>query len=214
MTDPHEDGFDRDDELRLQLQSLDPAASLAPADPTRVARLLEGTMTEHETATRTPSRLTWLLATAAVVLIAAAGAFAVVGHDRGSDELPTAQDSTGEAADPTVTSLVADGAADGKCMVPSAEVLAEQGLAFEGTVTDITDGVATLEPSEFFAGKATDLVEVAAPSKDMQALIQAVDFQVGGSYLVAASDGQVLVCGFSGPSDPALEDLYAEAFPR
>ena len=52
--------FDADDELRGRLRASDPAASLPPADPTRVARLLEDVMsTELTTENReTGTRLT------------------------------------------------------------------------------------------------------------------------------------------------------------
>ena len=40
----HDAGRDDDPELRDRLRAADPASSLPPADPTRVARLLEDTM--------------------------------------------------------------------------------------------------------------------------------------------------------------------------
>ena len=54
-----------DDELRARLRAADPASSLPPADPERVARLLEDVMsteltTEYrETGTRNRGPLTW-----------------------------------------------------------------------------------------------------------------------------------------------------------
>ena len=39
-----------DDELQVRLRAADPAASLPPADPSRVARLLEDTMSEDPSA--------------------------------------------------------------------------------------------------------------------------------------------------------------------
>jgi hypothetical protein len=59
---------DERDELFARLRDADPAAALPPADPDRVARLLEDamshdTMTEsRETGTRGRSPLTWLAA--------------------------------------------------------------------------------------------------------------------------------------------------------
>jgi hypothetical protein len=98
-------------------------------------------------------------------------------------------------------------------MVPSAEIVSQQTVAFDGTVTTIADGVVTLTPSHWYSGTATDLVRVRAPSEDMQQLVSAVKFEVGGRYLVSATDGEVTVCGFSAPYSAELASIYAEAFP-
>jgi hypothetical protein len=219
MTD--ETDFDRDDELLARLRSVDPASSLPPADPTRVARLLEDTMSntvEHEdetqltreTGTHGRSPLTWLVAAAAVLIIAGVGAFGLLNHDFGADKVPSA----GGDPNQSVTHLGAPPAgASGKCMVPTAELLGSQTLAFEGTVQEVADGVVTLVPTHVYTGDAADLVEIEAPSADMQALVGAVDFEDGGHYLVSATGGRVTVCGFSGPVTPALRALYEQAFP-
>ena len=215
MTDTSD--FDRDDELRDMLRAVDPVSSLSPADPAGVARLLEDAMStdlNHETReTRSRSRgpLTWLVAAAAVVLIAGVGTFGFLNQDEGNDAVPTAQDPT--VTMPTVTMLQAPADINGRCMVPTAEVLSNQALAFEGTVQEISGDRVVLEPSTFYAGEETDLVEVQATSADMAALIGAVEFQEGESYLVSATDGRVTVCGFSGPVAPELSAMYAEAFP-
>ena len=65
-------------------------------------------------------------------------------------------------------------------MVPNAEVVAQQSIAFDGTVTTLADGVVTLTPTHWYAGDATDLVRVQAPSDEMQDLVGAVDFEDGG----------------------------------
>lgn len=205
---------DHDEQLRERLRAADPAASLPDADPARVARLLEDAMStetgteSRETGTRGRSPLTWLVAAAAVLLIAGAGAFALV--DRGDDPaVPTA----GESADPTVTTLTLPGGAPARCMVPSAEALSGAAYAVDAEVVAVTGGVATLEPSQWYAGDATDQVEVDAGSADLQALIGAPEFEDGQRYLVAGTDdGQVMVCGFSGPWTDDLAGLYSEAF--
>lgn len=205
-----------DDELRARLRAADPASSLPPADPSRVARLLEDTMSSsddgdlmtrsRETGTHGRNPLTWLVAAAAVLLIAGAGAFGLMKHSG-------TPDPGGVAADSTVTELSAPVASGARCMVPSAEVLAQQTLAFEGTVREVTDGKVVLDPAKFYAGDVTDLVTVSASTADLQALIGAVDFREGGTYLVSATDGQVSVCGLSGPRSAELAALYQEAFP-
>lgn len=223
MTDSH-DG-DRDDPLRARLRTADPAASLSPADPDGVARLLEDTMS-HDTDTQVPERrtgtrgrnpLTWLVAAAAVLVIAGVGVFTLTGTDDDNTAPPIADDSAGSGeggggGEPVVISLRAPAASTGRCMVPSAEMLSQQQVAFEGTVESIDDGTVVLTPTEFYAGDEADRVEVDAPAEQLTNLIGAVEFEVGGTYLVSATGGQVTVCGFSGPATPELQQLYADAF--
>ena len=207
--------FDADDELRARLRASDPAASLPPADPTRVARLLEDVMSteltteNRETGTRGRSPLTWLVAAAAVVIIGGVALFGFLGHDDDPAAPPTAVDDT------TVTELTAPSAAayDARCMVPNAEIVSQQALAFDGVVTTIADGVVTLTPSRWYAGDPTDLVRVQAPSDEMQELVSAVELEDGGRYFVSATGGQVTVCGFSAPYSADLAAIYDEAFP-
>lgn len=214
---PTDDG----DELLARLRAADPAASLPPAPPERVARLLEDTMAEdlstHETreaGTRARGPLTWLVAAAAVVVIAGAVTFAVL---RGEDGAPGAPSQDPPVAgEVTVTELQAPGAAayEARCMLPNAEVLQGKPVAFDGTVTSIEGDVVTLEPTEWYAGEPTDLVTVTAPGAELEKLLSAVSFEDGQRYLVAADDdGDVMVCGFSAPWSAELSAVYAEAFP-
>lgn len=212
-----------DEQLRDQLRALDPAASLPPAEPARVARLLEDTMSDdvdydipetRETGVHERSRLTWLVAAAAVFLIAGVSAFVLV--QRGTDDDVPAAGPSGEPADPvTVTSLaVPADPGSAKCAVPSAEILAQQDLAFDGSVTEITDGMVTLKPTIFYAGDPTDVVRVEAPPAALEQLLLSVQFQVGQRYLVSAAEGQVSLCGYSGVWSPDLEQLFVQAFPE
>ncbi|WP_395690945.1 hypothetical protein [Nocardioides sp.] len=206
------------DELRQRLQASDPAASLPAADPDGVARLLEDVMSTEpttetrETGTHGRSPLTWLVAAAAVLIIAGIGVFAVRGLDGGPAAPPSAGGGTGGAQ--TVTELGAPAAAaySAKCLVPNAETLAQQDVAFDGTVSSITDGTVTLDVTHWYAGGDTDLARVKAPPEELQELVGAVRFEPGGRYLVSASDGQVTVCGFSAPWSSELADLYQQAF--
>lgn len=232
MTD---DQFDQhgDEDLRERLRSIDPAASLPPADPAWLARLLEDTMssdtdTDSESTesrasgTRDRSPLTWLVAAAAVVLIAGVGIFGFLNRGADVPDVPTAQDTPTRTDapsepsgtdDPTVTVLSVPSALPGRCMVPNADTLSRSPLAFDGTVEDVADGTVTLNSTTFYAGEQTDLVTVESSPEALAALIGAVEFEVGQRYLVSASDGQVTVCGLSGPFSPELENLYREAFP-
>ena len=207
------------DELRTRLRAADPAASLPPADPAGVARLLEDVMStelttrpkfrgSRETGTRDRGPLTWLVAAAAVLIIAGVGLFGVLNHDTDPAAPPTAAD------DKTVTELTAPSAAAyaAKCMVPDADLLRQQSVAFEGSVTAVADGMVTLAVDHWYAGDPTDLVRVQAPPVDLQRLIGAVSFEPGARYLVSATDGRVTVCGMSAPWSADLAALYAQAF--
>lgn len=210
-----------DDELFDRLRAADPAHPLPPADPARVARLLEAAMTDdaqHDTVTETRESgtrhrgpLTWLVAAAAVVLIAAAGTFALV--DRGDDPPPTAGTDPSSAAAPTVTELALPGAVAGRCVVPNAQLLSSAAYAVDAEVVSVTEGVVTLDATEWYAGEPTDQLEVAQSGADLQALIGATEFEDGQRYLVAGTDdGRVMVCGFTGPYSEKLAALYADAF--
>ena len=211
---------DEHDELRARLRAADPASFLPRSDPDRVARLLEETMSHPETpesradGTRHRGPLTWLVAAAAAVIIAGVGVFAVMnGQDSGTPAAgPEPSASTGAGG---VTELRAPGAGatTGRCLPPSADVLSGAAVAFDGTVEGIKDDLVTLQATHWYAGSPTDLVTVKGPSEELQQLLVAVDFQDGGRYLVAASDGgRVMVCGFSDEFSPRLERLYDQAF--
>jgi len=203
------------DELLDRLRSRDPAASLPPADPALVARLLEDAMShdldtrgpdESQTDPRRRSPLTWLVAAAAILVIAGVGAFAFLGGDD-AERVPTATDPA-----PTVMELSAHPPTTAMCLRVSAEVLANMEVAFDGTVTSIDDGLVTLDVGHWYRGGDADLVTVKAPPADLQALIQAASFEVGQRYLVSANDGFVSVCGFTAPYSDELAAMYAEAY--
>ena len=236
MTDEreHDEHDEHDDaQLRALLGSVDPAASLPPADPARVARLLEDTMTDpltDESRRDGPHRrspLTWLVAAAAVLLIGGGVAFATT---RGSDdpasaaeESPSGPSAPADPAEgagdgaPTVTDLTATGAgASTKCRTPesSPDVVAGQTTVVDGTVDSVSGSTVTITPTRFYAGEPTDVVVVEAPGPDMQELLSAVSFEEGKRYLVSATDGRVTLCGFSAEWSSSLADVYATAFPR
>jgi hypothetical protein len=201
-----------DQELLDRLRAADPASSLPPADLGRVAELVEAAMSEtgttsrptesRETGTHGRSPLTWLVAAAAVILIAAAGVFAFVQHG---------PDGSAPVAQGTVTRLgVTPGA--GRCIAPDVRRLQQQSVAFDGTLVSLVDGTATFDVHHWYAGDATDQVEVTAPSAQLHALTDAVRLDVGHDYLIAATDGAVVTCGLSGPASGALQQLYDRAF--
>ena len=86
--------------------------------------------------------------------------------------------------------------------MPSAETLATFDTAFAGTVTSLEDGTATLAVDQWYAGGDADTVTVTTPGKDLAALLMAVEFEKGKSYLVSATDGRVTLCGFTAETSP------------
>ena len=132
----------------------------------------------------------------------------LLGGCGGEDPEPAPGDavSTHEAAS---LQLTVPAARTGRCMVPSVANLQAQDTAFEGVVTAVTDGTATLDVTQSFKGEEVDTATVAAPSQD---LLLAVDFEEGQTYLVSSLDGEVSVCGLSARKDDLLADLYQQAY--
>ncbi len=226
--------FDSDNDLRALLRSGDPAGSLSPADPAGLAILLEDIMSadldvrpavdegDRATGTHGRNRLTWLVAAAAVAAIAAGGAFAVNGlSGNGNNNVPTAGDepsvTTPDLKSPLVgeTTHLTASAPDAKCVAePTAAMLAGYDQAFQGTVTSIEGDTVTLEATDVYQGEVGETVEVKAPEAPFQAMVQQVQFQVGGTFLVSTYGGAVSMCGFSGPASGDLQKLFTEAFVR
>ncbi len=233
--DVDRDDFDRDDELRALLRSADPVGSLSPADPAALAHLLEDVMSAdlevrpvvpdegtRATGTHGRNRLTWLVAAAATAMIAGVGGFAIAGLS-GDNPSPQASDRRTSSPDTTAAGAPAAGvtteltakAPQGRCAVPDATLLAQYDQAFMGTVTAINGDTVTFQATEVFNGEVGETVQVAATPPDMAALVSAVNFQMGGTYLVSAFEGSVSTCpGFSGPASGDVQKLFTEAFVR
>lgn len=215
MTD--QQSFDEDPQLRALLGQSDPASSLRPADPTGLARLLEDTMsTDLETRVDQPVRqrnpLTWLAAAAAVAVIGGGGAFTAMSMS--NDDDPVQQAGPAPTSEPVVITLDAAGTGEARCAVPTPEMLAGAEVAFAGTVTAVDGSTVTLTPTETYAGQAADEVELVGLLSGVRGpeLVGIPQFEVGSTYLVSGTDGQVSACGFSGPVSPELEQLYDSAF--
>ena len=123
----------------------------------------------RETGTRDRSPLTWLVAAAAVVLIAAAGIFGMAQRDHGSP--PAAQES--------VTQLGCT-PPRGRCQVPNVGVLQQQTVAFRGTLVSVVDGTATFDVTHWYRGGPTDTAKITATPSNLATLVQAADLTVGG----------------------------------
>jgi hypothetical protein len=136
---------------------------------------------------------------------------ALLGGCGGDDPEPTPADAN-PTQEPTALELTVPNAQTGRCMVPNVANLQAQDTAFEGVVTEVSDGAATLDVTQSFKGEEADTATVAAPSQDLQDLLLAVDFEEGQTYLVSSLDGQVSVCGLSARKDDLLADLYQQAY--
>jgi hypothetical protein len=168
----------------------------------------------------TPTRTLLVIPVALAAFAALTGCGADQGADSGSDSTPTSSapsestsESTSDSTGSDTLALTADGSQAGKCAMPSAEVLSTFDTAFEGTVTSVEGGTATLDVDQWYAGGDASTVTVEAPSKALRDLLLAVDFQEGQTYLVSADGDRVTLCGFTAETTPELETLYAEAFP-
>jgi hypothetical protein len=217
--------FDGDDRLRALVRGGDPAGSLPPADPAALQSLLEDIMSADleirpadpgPAEPRRRTRTTWLVAAAAVAVIAAGGAFAVAGltgNDAGAPQAdqPSTTTAVGAPVKGQTTQLTVS--TEARCVAqPTAELLAQYDQAFEGEVTAIEGDTVTLQTTDVYNGQVGETVQVTAPPAGFDKLINQLQFQVGGTYLVSAYQGSVSMCGFSGPATGELQSLFQKAF--
>ena len=204
-----------DEPLRRRMRSADPAASLPPADPSRVARLLEGIMDDTSTTSRptraVSRRAVAVLAAAVAVVAGGVGLWSFLGGEPASPPAAQAPRSPG-APEPAVLELQAPTAAPARCARPTPDILRNADVAFDGVVTAMDGRRVTLRVSRWFRGGDAETVEVTGPSAAVRGLLQAVGFQEDGRYLVTAVDGQVTLCGLSDAYSADLAAAYAEAF--
>ncbi len=223
--------FDKDDDLRALLRGGDPAGSLSPADPAALASLLEDIMSadldvrpeadegSRLTGTHGRNRLTWLVAAAAAAVIAGVGGVAIsgLGNDESTPSADRQTNSPGgtelgaKAPVAGLTTTLGVAAKQDRCAAPTPEILSQYQVAFQGTVTAIEGDTVTFEPSEVLNGEVGETVEVTAAQPVFDTMINTVQFQVGGDYLVAAYDGQVSQC-YTGSASGALSSPFTKAF--
>jgi hypothetical protein len=212
MTTPSEP---RHPDLLARLRAADPAADLPAAEPADVDHLLGRVVNSdlRETGTRRRNALTWLVAAAALVVIAV-GVVWWVSDDQAKTGV-VAKPATSTAAQPAGATELTAAPVSGRCLLPTAQLLAAKPLAFAGRVLGIADGVVTIHPTTVYAGDPGEKVTVrGAVAPDTGAIEGDPEFEAGQDYLVAADGGQVVGCGLSGPATPQLTALYAQAFPR
>lgn len=164
---------------------------------------------------RTSSLVVALVAVAGLSACGQGGSADSPTSEPSSQESTTESPATAEDSDSAAAplELTADGSLAGKCAMPSADRLATFDTAFEGTVTALADGTATLTVDQWYAGgDGADSVTVTTPGGDLTELLTAVEFQEGRTYLVSATDGRVSLCGFSAEKTDELDGLYKSAF--
>ncbi|GAA1945341.1 hypothetical protein GCM10009798_00300 [Nocardioides panacihumi] len=205
-----------DAELLARLRGADPAGDLPAADADDVDHLLHRVVDTdlRETGTHRRNSLTWLVAAAAVVVIAGGVVWRLSG-DHSQPGVVAAPGASTTAAAGT-TELSAAPATGGRCIVPTPELLAAKPLAFEGKVVGIADGVVTIRPTKIYTGDAGDQVTVTGAAPGAAGAPEGDPaFETGQDYLVAAEGGRVLGCGLSGPvGSPEVKALYEQAFPQ
>lgn len=131
-------------------------------------------------------------------------------------DYPEAQPPAPSAVQPgSVTRLTVPVAGEQRCMAATSEFLDGQAdVAVDATVEDVTGDEVVLVPTYWYRGEPTEFLTLTGPSEAMRGLLPGVRFTKGQRYLVAASGGTTMICGFSGPWSTALERLYADAFGR
>ena len=139
--------------------------------------------------------------TAVVVAAVAVGAYVLIGN--GAEEAIVGGEPIG--GDPMAM-----------CIQYTDEMLADQEVAFDGTLVSATaDGrEAVFEVHRWFKGGEGDRVILSAEGLMVQESIALVGatLEVGQRYLVSGTDGFVWACGYTLTYDTALADHWAELF--
>jgi len=104
----------------------------------------------------------------------------------------------------------------GMCIQYTDEMLADQEVAFDGTLASASaDGSqAVFEVHHWFKGGEGDQVTLSAEGLLVEESIALVgaSLEVGQRYLVSGTDGFVWACGYTLTYDSALADHWAELF--
>jgi hypothetical protein len=134
---------------------------------------------------------------------------------------PAASAPVGATAAPAVTRLELVGADPmSSCPLVTPEAIARTEVAFRARADSVTPELVRFTVTRVFHGEVAGMVEVVPPDL-ADADFSGIEFAEGADYLIAASaEGlptptpRIALCGISGPADPALVQLYEQAFPR
>jgi hypothetical protein len=200
-----------DEDLRARLARIDPARRLSEltASPheirERVMQTIEDTTTDVPAAA--PRRRRYALVAGAAASVAAIAVVAAVATGGGNapkpKHVPTTLALKGPAGGPVMRS----------CIQFSVDILRDMPVAFAGTVADVTPQSVTINVDRWYKGGTAEQVTVATAAGTTSVALDGVEFTKGARYFVAATDGTVNACGYSGPASAELETAYGEAFP-
>ena len=100
------------------------------------------------------------------------------------------------------------------CIQFDLEILAQQEVAFDGTVTAIDGEAVTFAVGTWYRGPGDASVTLTEPGLGggVTSLGSLVDFEVGGRYLVSGAGGIVTSCGYSQAYDASAAADWATAF--
>lgn len=212
-----------EDELRARLVGLDPARPGGPADAPMPspAQQQEHIMSviDHETQQpreRAGSGIPWWRRRQP--LAAGLAALALVAGGAGVAGVLNSRDVAGSTTDQgsTVALQGPSGEVMASCIRFEPRFLRDMPVALAGVATAVAEDEVTLRVTRWYAGSAEQRrarrVTISRPSKLTSASLDAVKFTTGKSYLVAATNGTVNGCGFSGLSTPQLLAAYDQAF--
>lgn len=203
-------------ELRARLSRIDPVPSGLALDPftsPRARDLLERVMeTTEETSDaltdRPPVRGRWrtqIFVGAATAVVAVAAVLVV---SLTSKDVP--RQTTGSTLS---LSRAPGGTTISSCLPFDVNILRDMPIAFAGTVTEVAaDGAVRLHVDHWYKGGTATDVSLAVPGANTSVALDGVDFKTGSRYLVAAAEGTVNGCGFSGEATPELQTAYTQAF--
>jgi hypothetical protein len=216
-----------DDQLRARLTQIDPLPASIPVDPftsPRAQDILERIMTTQIPDTkekninqrwRKPSLLTGV---AAAII---AFGIVVVGITSENPIIPSKAKTTLalKVANGGVTASTAKTVTD--CNPLDARGLKYTPMAFSGTVTAVSESTVTLSVDHWYKGGTADVVTLTTTTlkgpwttPPASVSIDGLIFTLGKHYFVTPQIGPVYSCDFSGEVAPALEKVFAEAFPR
>jgi hypothetical protein len=108
----------------------------------------------------------------------------------------------------------AAGGGAGTCIRFDLDLLAQQGFAFDGTVTAIDGESVTFDVGKWYRGSGDASVTLTQVGQGEGAVMEGilVDFQIGSRYLVSGAGGVITGCGYSQAWDASAAADWESAF--